>query len=577
MKANGITLKDILDGQYEYRVPLFQRPYSWKKTNWESLWDDLYVLYEDDDSESHFLGSFVTQDIQSTLGKVSSYIVIDGQQRLTTISILLAALRDLASTAEYYTKFSKAASVVDEIHELLTNRRGGEDAFLKILPTQIDRSAYSDVVSKKDIDKKTGSIYDAYRLFYKKANHIFAKETNSLDIDKFTTIIQNKVELVHISLGEKDNPSLIYESLNYKGQPLSQADLIRNYFFMQLPEEMHDHIYKDYWISLERRFKKPKNAGDNYLVEMTNAFWYYLRKDGKTVNYKFTFSALKEKVETAKKNGTSVLDSFKDMYKFSEYYLYINFPNEEPDEKLKSWFVSWGELNYRSVYPFLLNVYDDCMQKKLELKEMEAILKILESFLIYRWFTNIESGGLNKTFISLYTKLKKKSETEIVDSQLLRSALKEGKGINIWPSTASFKKAILERPIYAETQDNRKRIKFVFQRIHEKMSKESIIFNDLSIEHVLPQKLTPAWESALGENPTEKHEKWCDTLGNLTMMHRSDNSAASNKDFSAKLNFLKSSNLSLNSYFRNKKSWTISEIQKRGEYLAEMACTVWPR
>jgi uncharacterized protein with ParB-like and HNH nuclease domain len=142
MKANGITLKDILDGQYEYRVPLFQRPYSWQKSNWKSLWEDLEVLYEDD-SESHFLGSFVTQDIQSTLGSVSSYIVIDGQQRITTISILLAALRDFADTNEYKEKFDDAKGTVAQIHDLLTNRYSEKDSHIKVLPTQIDREAYS--------------------------------------------------------------------------------------------------------------------------------------------------------------------------------------------------------------------------------------------------------------------------------------------------------------------------------------------------------------------------------------------------------------------------------------------------
>jgi uncharacterized protein with ParB-like and HNH nuclease domain len=572
MKANGITLKDILDGQYEYRVPLFQRPYSWQKNNWESLWEDLEVLYEDE-SESHFLGSFVTQDIQSTLGTVSSYIVIDGQQRITTISILLSALRDFADTSEYKEKFDDAEGTVDEIHDLLTNRHSTKDSHIKVLPTQIDREAYSNIILRKEIVNCRGSIYESYRFFSNKIKVFFEEE--NVNIRTFQRYVKKKIELVHISLGESDNPSLIYESLNYKGQPLSQADLIRNYFFMQLPEEVHDQVYEDYWLSLERRFKKPENAGDNYLVEMTNAFWYYLRKDGKPVNYKATYSALKEKVEKSKLRNGSVLDEFKEMYKFSEYYLYINFPQEEPNPKLRHWFTSWSQLNYSSVYPFVLNIYDDCMQKKIELKEMERILNILESFLIRRWFVDIASGGLNKTFIALYPKLQKQGD--IVDSSLLRKVLREGERIKSWPSDGSFKKAILERPIYAETKDNRRRIKFVFQKIQEKISKEIVDFSNLNIEHVLPQMLTPIWEKVLGDNPLDKQKQWGDTLGNLTMVTDGSNSSMSNKGFAEKLEYLKCSNLAINSYFKDKDSWTISDIQERAEYLANLALKIWPR
>jgi uncharacterized protein with ParB-like and HNH nuclease domain len=532
-------------------------------------------LYENKDSESHFLGSFVTQDIQSTLGKVSSYIVIDGQQRLTTISIFFAALRDFAETSQYQELCGDAESIVEEIHDLLTNRHSRKGPYLKVLPTQIDREAYKNIIVQKNVKKQPGSIYDAYRFFTKNINELFVNTSKELDIERFQTVIKNKVELVHVSLSEKDNPSLIYESLNYKGQPLSQADLIRNYFFMQLPEELHDEVYKDYWLSLERRFKKPENAGDNYLIEMTNAFWYYLRKDGRAVNYKATYSALKDKVEKSKTQGGNVLEEFKDMYKFSEYYLHINFPDEEPNPKLHLWFSSWSELNYSSVYPFLLNIYDDCMQGKIPFKEMELILNILESFLIRRWFVDIASGGLNKTFISLYQQLKKKGE--VVDSNLLRSVLKEGERTKSWPSDSALKKAILERPIYAETKENRRRINFVFQKIQEKMSKEVVSFANLNIEHILPRTLTPEWEEILGDNPLEKRKQWGDTLGNLTMVTSSDNSSMSNKGFSEKLENLKQSNLAINSYFKNKNSWNLNDIKERGQYLAELACQIWPR
>jgi hypothetical protein len=206
---------------------------------------------------------------------------------------------------------------------------------------------------------------------------------------------------------------------------------------------------------------------------------------------------------------------------------------------------------------------------------MELILNILESFLIRRWFVDIASGGLNKTFISLYQQLKKRGE--VVDSNLLRLVLKEGERTKAWPSDLAFKKAILERPIYAETRENRRRINFVFQKVQEKISKEVVSFSNLNIEHILPRTLTPDWEEILGDNPLDKHKQWGDTLGNLTMVTSSDNSSMSNKGFSEKLENLKRSNLAINSYFKSKNSWNVNDIKERGEYLAELACQIWPR
>lgn len=572
MKANETTLRQILDGSRQYVVPLFQRPYSWKLQNWKLLWSDLLDLYiyksseESQDVSGHFFGPIVTQDRSGSPTEVTSYILIDGQQRLTTLSILLAALRD-----HYRACHDQEGIVADKLHDFLTNRfTRGEKSF-KVLPTQIDRTAYKEVVDCQS-QASSGLIWEAYQFFLKSIQEAEKNQDVRLNIEVFSNLILSSVNLVSIFLDKSDDPYLIYESLNYKGEPLSQADLIRNHLFMRLPAGQHDQIYADKWLPIEQRFKG--NAGNDYLKEMTNAFWYYLRKSGQPINQKLIYQNLKQEIDKSPDSGVET--KLDDLLRFSGYYLRIHFPQqEEKNQDLRYWFEHLSELKLTSFYSFILRIYDDYEKGKITVKDFCQILEILESYAIRRWIVDVPSGPLNKTFIALYQQIEK--TYAVVNPKTLRAKLASFDRTQRWPTDEELRAKIIERPLYVEGSDGKKRIKFVLQRLQEKLSKELVSFDNLNIEHILPQTMTDEWRAVLGEKADEIHRQWSDVLGNLTMVVGSDNSEMSNRSFETKLKFLKTSNLSINKYFYDLSKWDHHAIQKRGEWLADQAIKVWPR
>lgn len=567
MKAGEITLRKILDGTCQYIVPLFQRPYSWSDKNWKALWNDITELYQQDnrDNLAHFLGSIVTQDIPCSPNEVTSYIIIDGQQRLTTLSILIAALRD------YARKTNKPKKISNELNDFLANRYEEGNNKYKVLPTQSDRSSYMAMVDKNG-EASSGLIREAYFYFWNEIEKIDKNSEFSFDIDTFKNLVLSSLNLVSIFLDKDDDPYLIYEGLNYKGEPLSQADLIRNYVFMRLPQKLHEKSYKSIWLPIEKRFKSEENAGNNYLKEMTNAFWYYLRKGGTAINQKLIYQNYKKYTE--KTNESQIIYELEDLMKFSDFYLRIHYPlNEEKNKKLQYWFSHFTELKLTSFYSFILNIYNDYHCENITLDDFAKILSYLESYAFRRWVCGISSAPLNKTFIALYPQLKKYHP--VIKPSILREKLASLDRTQVWPDDDDFKKAIITRPVYGHAQEASKRIKFFFRRIQESFSKEVVDFSNLTIEHILPQTLQDEWLDELGDYPYEEHRQWVDNLGNLTMT--SENSEMSNRSFQEKSKYLNNSNLSLNRYFDKIKKWNHIEIKNRGIYLADLAINVWPR
>ncbi|MEC4818273.1 MAG: DUF262 domain-containing protein, partial [Scytonema sp. PMC 1069.18] len=282
MKASETTLRNLLEGGKQFQIPLFQRPYSWKGDNWEALWNDLINIYTDEVRGSYFLGPIVTQAELGTAEGITPFVVIDGQQRLTTLSILLAALRN------HIKKVDKQLS--EQIHEFfLINKYQKSDDFYKVLPTQSDRDAYKSIIDAKTSKGKTkettlGQIHEAYKFFDKQLKQPILEDI-PLDPVKLKTIILERLVLVNITSGADDNPYLIFESLNNKGEELTQADLVRNYIFMKLPPEERDDVFNNDWSPLQDSFKA-KSGSKPYAEELTNAFWFYLRKDGEAINLK---------------------------------------------------------------------------------------------------------------------------------------------------------------------------------------------------------------------------------------------------------------------------------------------------
>jgi len=567
MKAAETNLRGLLEGGKQYSIPMFQRPYSWKDKEWETLWEDVITLYGQDESEemqgtNHFLGPIVTVAQYATANGISPYLVIDGQQRLVTLSVLLASIRDYMKANNY------PENVVNELHNLyvINQYKEGNSQF-KIIPTKTDREVYEQIALAKIPKELTGNsvlLLQAYTFFSHKLSEIGHDEEPPLDLTKLKRILLESVYVVHITLDAKDNPYIIFESLNNKGTALTQADLVRNFFFMNLPLDKHDEIYLDTWYPTQTRFKD--YAGNDYSDELTNAFWYYLRKSGSKATSKQVYQGIKQKLE---RPGVNIETSLHEMLQFADYYRHFCYPESEPDHCLRNWFSRFKRLDFTTSYPLLLNLYDQYDKKRLSLAEFDSMLHVVESYFIRRLFVGRPTNALNKVFNNLYLHI----EGDLSRDALARTLISYS-GNREWPNDERFREGIIKLLIYNKSQADR--IKLVLESLEGALTKEKINPDNLTVEHIMPQTLTEDWRYAMGPDAEEQHMIWCHTLGNLTLTGY--NSELSNRSFAEKKLYLcEKSNINLNKYFCDVELWDIKAIKKRGEYLADLAIKVWAR
>jgi len=571
MKASETTLRNLLEGTKQFQIPLFQRPYSWKKENWETLWEDLMSLYREEIKGLYFLGSIVTQAIPGTADGISPYVVIDGQQRLTTLTIVLSVLRNHLKKSD--------KSVADEVQELyLINKFKKDNDIYKVLPTQGDRAVYQSIITGKTVKDlgKTGSIYEAYKFFEVKFKKPDLEENITLDFTKFKSVLLEQILLVNITSDDSDNPYLIFESLNNKGEELSQVDLVRNYIFMKISTNEQKTVYDNLWLPLEEKFKqnfkKRKGTDDNsneYAQEITNAFWFYIRKDGKAISQKEVYKAIKQKFDSSQVDTISQLE---EIIQFAYYYLRLNFENEELNTTLRRRFKRLKRLDFTTCHIFLLNIYRDYEEERLSLEEFEKIIRYLESYFVRRWIAGISTKALGTVFNDLYNKVKK-NPSNLVDG--LRQTLTEFKASQIFPEDAKFREAVIQKSLYSKTSGVNDRVKLLLESIEAELSKEQVNPENLTLEHIMPQTLDVKWKTVLGTNHGNIHKKWLHTLGNLTLTGY--NSELSNKSYEDKLHYLHTSNVTLNQYFKNIDTWNEEAIKNRAEYLADVALKIWLR
>ena len=541
MKASETKLQKILEGTQQYLVPLFQRPYSWEKQQWENLWNDLIDLTEQETITPHFMGSIVTLQTISVPEGVSKYLLIDGQQRLTTILILLAVVRDRAKQQKETNKLAEQIN-----NTILINPYETGLELYKLQPTQADRWSFHHIIDHGSPNSETSLINECYRFFDKKISQ------KNIELSLIKTAIISGFSLVSILLDKDENPHLVFESLNAKGKPLSQADLIRNYFFMKINEEEQQKNYAKYWEPMQAAL------GDN----LTEFIRHYLMKYGREVKNDQVYLTLKDRV-----NVKNALESLEDLAKFADYYNKLINPSQETNKSINSLLMRIKRLELTTVYPFLLNCYDDYSEGKFSIDEFVEVLKILENFIIRRFVCNLPTNSLNKMFPSLYSQIKQKID------QNFMVGLKETLSSKNYPKDEKFKSMLKEVELYGVKKSEKARL--ILESIEQSFGhKEGVSFNNLSIEHIMPQKLNKDWEKSLGEHWEITHELLLHTLGNLTLT--AYNPELSNHRFPKKREILLESHLELNQYFQEKTTWNREDIEQRSEDLAEICLKIWP-
>ncbi len=547
MQASETRLKDIIEGSKQYLVPLFQRPYSWEKREWGSLWDDLDALLQDETIPYHFIGSIVTLQTTSVPQGVTKYLLIDGQQRLTTIFILFTLIRDKARQMQ-------VGKLADQIQDqVLVNKYSDGQDYYRLLPTQIDRHAFCQLIDQPDQARTPNGITRCYDYFHGKLTRFTAEQLKQL-----TEVIMGRLSVVSIVLDTNDNPHLVFESLNAKGKPLTQADLVRNFFFMRVHTNQQDTVYRQHWQPMQEAL------GDD-LTEFIRQF--LIQQRSAPIRIGDIYMELKRVVGDSM--GEQALATLQNIHTFATFYKRLIEPQAEPNPAIRKYLERLQRLDQTTVHPFLLKCYADYARAVLSADEFMQILQVIENFLVRRIVCSIPSSQLNKIFPVLYGWVQNQVQAGHTFVEGLKLELQN----RDYPSDAAFKKSLMSDRLYG-AGDRRDRTRFILETIEASYEhKEPILFDRLSIEHVMPQKLSQWWVQHLGDGAEEDHTVYVHTLGNLTLTGY--NSELSNSSFPEKQKQLAESHLELNRYFRSCGKWTSEEIQHRAEELADRAIHIW--
>lgn len=546
MKASETTLLPILEGTKQYVIPLFQRPYSWRRRQWQELWRDLLALYDASDGREHFLGAIVTMPVDMSPEGINKYLLIDGQQRITTLFIILATIRDLTADTD-----PKTSAQINELY--LQNKWEDGTNRYKLLPTQVDREAFFNIIEGKDTGD--GAIQDVYTYYRRHLDRLGVREA-SVDLSKLAKILVQQLALVSIVLHREENPYNIFESLNAKGQPLTQADLVRNYFLMRVENERDQTVaYQDYWRPMERSLGKA----------LTDFMWRYINKDGAFVRQNLIYDEFKKRL--ALKSPSEVVDVLLDMHTYSEYYHKLIDPAQEPDPEISRRLSRINRWEIKTAYPFLLCLYSDYEHHRLSRDDMTKALSMIESFVVRRFFCGVTTNILNRLFISLYRTL---------DTDNLVSSMQEQLLARRWPSDEEFLAGWRKAPIYrsgtAKCRHVLESLEWALTRNNEPVD---LSYPKVTIEHVMPQTLNEMWEQALGREGALTHATLLHTVGNLTLTGQ--NQPMGNSPFTSKKRVFAESNFALNRYFHHVVKWDADAISQRAEDLWRVAVTIWPR
>lgn len=558
MDANDELLQDVFGGEKQYIVPVFQRRYSWDDEHWDALWEDILSLYETESrDEDHFIGAFVCMPGTIRPGDIPKYMVIDGQQRLLTFSLLLSALRDHAGEqdTEDHQRFA------DEINDkyLLDEYKKGIDQY-KVVSRAEDRSALFAILGQEDFDDEVRetSIYEAYRFFRKRLNQMEEGSEHRV-LNRLKQIIMQQMPLAMITTSEDENPYAIFETLNERGLQLEESDLIRNWVFMQLSLEEQDNFNDDYWRPFEEKFKETDEFD---AISLTSFYRDYLMRTGEYVKKNSVYHQFKERIDS---NPHKLVES---LNYYSKLYIWINRPSKALNKQLSEALSRIEYLDIGTAYPLLLNLLDRYETGTISLEEFTEILHALESFAIRRSICGESTRGYYLTFPKAVEAIE---ESRVKDSlfQYL-----ESKG---WPRDSRFIDDLVSFDIYGRET---KKCRLILETLQRQFGhKEKVNLQELTIEHVLPQTIegkegSEEWREMLGENWERKHQQWVDTLGNLTLTGY--NPELSNKPFKKKQKLFEDSKVDLNDYFLSHEQWTGVEIEERGRTLAQEVSELWP-
>lgn len=554
MKANEKYLIRFLESSdTNFVIPVYQRNYDWKKEQCKQLYDDLVSMIKND-YKTHFFGTIVS--IYNDSARNREYLIIDGQQRVTTISLLLRAIYDIVDTGRL-----KSDNIIKEkiLNQYLINQYSSEECKIKLKPIKEDREAYEKLFNRDELVEES-NITANYKYFYERIID------GEITIDELYSAVE-RLMIVEIELKNgEDDPQLIFESLNSTGLDLTDADKVRNFILMNQPSQRQEELYNNYWHKVEK----------NTDYEVTKFIRDYLTmNENKIPNKSAIYVSFKRYIENRKMDIEMCLE---DMLKFSTYYKGI-INNSLGIKKADKVLSNINKLEVTVSYPFLLEVIDDFHNGLITEEDLIEVLKTVESYVMRRIICKAPTNALNKVFMNLCKEIKKIPSYKDNYVDILKYVLLNKKSSQRFPNEEEFKVKFLECDVYSWKSKNKV---FLLEQLENYDNNETVdienLINDnkLSIEHIMPQTLTPSWKNALGDNFNEIHTRYLGTIGNLTLTGY--NSKMSNRSFVEKRDMekgFKESRLRLNKYLSEIDEWNEETIKVRAEELFSVAAKIW--
>ena len=563
MQAGETTLNKLLNTSRQFIVPIFQRNYSWQKSQYEQLWFDILRASKFKEKQNHFIGSIVYIDMGTPAGRPQQLLLIDGQQRLTTISILLCAIKDYVQKFNLETNLINLAKIRNQF--LYNSDEIDEDRYKLLLNVQ-DKETYIKLIDNTifTVNKPATNIIKCYEFFYERIED-FIKQYGQID-EIYAGIF--KLSLVSISLDkDSDNPQMIFESMNSTGKDLSQTDLLRNYLLMDLTPEKQTRLYKTYWKPMEELF------GEDIYKNDVNKFDYFIRDFLTLKSDTGHICKINNVYENFKRyyldNNCEKFAVLKDLFTYAKYYACIDLLQENDDE-LKLYWQEFKKLDSHVVYPFLLKLYDDYSRQILIKEDFKKILQVVISYLWRRAICEIPTNSLSKTFATLYQAVDKDDYVNsIIKAFVFKSSYKR------FSSDYEVREKLQTKDIY-----HFRLRKYLLEALENYYHKEPIDLNtaNYTIEHIMPQNIEHnlSWQQMLGEDWQEVHSLYLHSLGNLTITGY--NAEMSNKSFGEKVNGesgFKHSHLKLNESIVQCDVWNKKAIQRRTNILTDIILKIW--
>lgn len=577
MKATKASVWDLFNGAKQYKVPLFQRPYVWSRQQWEQLWADIREQYalrtETEKTPARFLGSVVVvREYEKNLDK---YVIIDGQQRITTISIILSVIRAFAREKGLH-------ELYDQISDFLKNApKSGEGQYV-VIPTRVDKNALFHIFDEDYVFDQDSGIVECFDYYWWQMDRF-----SGMDLNTLQEVITEDLCVVYIELDEGENPNQVFEALNYRGVPLEESDLIRNFFFAHLDsQEIAEAQYDQFWKPMEERLNNDQALISSFIR-------HFCMKDGRIIRHGEIFEKIRRRYQQASSDDVRML--LRDISRFSEYYRLILFPEQgDGDSRVRKEMCKSltriKRIGNNTPAPFILLLLaaNDRIRNPdapLSDEELLEILSCVESYLVRRMVCQRSDAVYEEVFEILCRGAS--DGAGYLTTEETRSFIASLQAPFDMPDDDEFTDHLRYSDLYQPGSDNE--LAFVIiERLEEYFSSQPrgsdpaasyALFEDEAevrmIDHIMPESLSENWKEHLGADWSSVHADFVHRLGNLTITQ--ENPAIKNADFEVKKAWYALDNLMMNAGMKNIRFWRRYQIDQRSGVLAAFCVKIWAR